>query len=114
MFFSIFTILLLNNLKIDKIILNDHNFLFIKCTILSILGSSVILFSIAKRVNYYNLKSYRTKIHTLDIINSIIVAFIPVMLFYINKDLIIYSYFLSALLSLLLFSNLFLNDIIKK
>ena len=82
MFFSIFTILLLNNLKIDKIILNDHNFLFIKCTILSILGSSVILFSIAKRVNYYNLKSYRTKIHTLDIINSIIVAYTSNVILY--------------------------------
>ena len=68
-----------------------------------------MLFSIIRRIHFYNLKKYRSKIYTLDIINSIVIALIPVILFYININLIIFSYFFAAFFSLLLFSKFFLN-----
>ena len=85
-------------LKILTLYYQKNNLLFINCSLLSILGSAILLFSIIRRINFYNLKKYRNKIYTLDIINSIVIAFIPVILFYINISLIIFSYIFAAFL----------------
>jgi hypothetical protein len=87
--------------------LNEDNLLFFKCTIISILGSPLILFSIKNRISFYKIEKYRFKIHILDIFSSIFISMIPVFLFYIEKNLVIYSYFLSSIVMSIIFSKLF-------
>ena len=110
LFFCVLVLYIIYNFKNFNIELSKNNLLFINCSLLSILGSAILLFSIIRRINFYNLKKYRNKIYTLDIINSIVIAFIPVILFYTNISLIIFSYIFAALFSLILFSKLFLNE----
>lgn len=99
----------INNFEIIKFELNENNILLINCSIFSILGSSIIIFAIARRINFYNRKLYRNKIYILDIINSIMIACAPIILFYININLIIFSYLLAACFSLIIFSKLLLK-----
>ena len=110
LFFCVLVFYITYNFKNFNIELSKNNFLFINCSLLSILGSAILLFSIIRRINFYNLKKYRNKIYTLDIVNSIVIAFIPVILYYINISLIIFSYIFAAFFSLVLFSKLFLNE----
>ena len=106
----IFVFIVFDNFKNINLILYKNKSLFLYCSLFSVLGSAIMLFSIIKRIHFYNLKIYRSKIYTLDIINSIVIALIPVILFYININLIIFSYFFAAFFSLLLFSKFFLNE----
>ncbi len=106
----IFVFIVFDNFKNINLILYKNKSLFLYCSLLSVLGSAIMLFSIIKRIHFYNLKKYRSKIYTLDIINSIVIALIPVILFYVNINLIIFSYFFAAFFSLLLFSKFFLNE----
>tara|TARA_B100000989_G_scaffold85571_1_gene61402 strand:+ start:1140 stop:2285 length:1146 start_codon:yes stop_codon:yes gene_type:complete len=110
LFFCFFVFYLSGNFVNFNIELSKNSFLFINCSLLSILGSAIMLFAIIRRINFYNLKKYRNKIYILDIINSLVIAFIPVILFYINMNLIIFSYFLAAFFSLILFSKFLLNE----
>ena len=54
--FVLLVFYIIYNFKNFNIVLSKNNLLFINCSLLSILGSAILLFSIIRRINFYNLK----------------------------------------------------------
>jgi len=85
----------------------DNQLFLFKSTIYSIVGSSLMLFSVIFRLNYfYMFKNNRGIVYRYDIVNSLLISFIPVVLYFYDKNAIMFSYLFASVVSFIMYYSL--------
>lgn len=86
--------------------LNYYDIFFLKSASYSIAGSSLMLFAVIYRLDYFHKKkNQREYVYKLDILNSFLISAIPVILYLLDKNLIVFSYSLASLISFVMYYN---------
>jgi hypothetical protein len=93
---------------------SDEQFqILIKATFYSIIGSYFMVTALRARQQLYDLISYRRTCYKMDIYIQIMnLAFIPVI-YFLNKDLLVFSYLLSSIFFYLMYKSFDANVINK-
>jgi hypothetical protein len=93
---------------------SDEQFqILIKATFYSIIGSYFMVTALRARQQLYDLISYRRTCYKMDIYIQIMnLAFIPVI-YFLNKDFLVFSYLLSSIFFYLMYKSFDANVINK-
>jgi hypothetical protein len=91
-----------------------NNNIFILTTVFSVLGSYFMIQALRIRQQYYELRKLRLLCYKTDIYLQIVNFIMVPIIFYLDKNYLFVCFFLSSVISYLIYSTVVNNDIHKK